>query len=79
MLFKRNRAMLQSIKADCARSREIIEITERIVTSEKAKPRAHEVATALTLLENTVAEHRQLIEENEKLVAKLERPIWKLF
>lgn len=83
-LTKRQQARIQSIKQDNARSREIIDITRRILDQEWPNAKwpnrtAPELRTKLEKMETDLATHRRLIDENESLIAKLESPIWKIW
>lgn len=73
------RARIQAIKADTEHSKELIALTQSIVDQEWQKPITPEVRVALEKLENTLGSHRQTVNENEALIAKLERPFWKFW
>lgn len=79
MLTKRNRQKLQNVKADNVRAQEFLDTFERIINQEWPKATTPEMRMKLEELEISLAKHRQLIRENEALVAKLETPIWKLW
>lgn len=78
-MLKNNRIKLQSVKIETAQSREMIELTQQIVDNERTKENTPEIAAKLNELENTLADHRNLLDQNEKLIAKLEQPFLKFW
>lgn len=76
-MFFSNRARIESIKIQTAQSRETIEIFQKILDQEWPKATTPELRMKLEEFEIDLAKHRRLLDENEALVAKLERPFWK--
>lgn len=74
-----NRARIQSIKQQTANSREMITIFQQILDQEWPKANTPELRMKLEEIEIDLAKHRQLLDENEALIAKLERPFWKFW
>lgn len=78
-MLPHNRLRLHSIKIETEQSREMIELTQRIVDHERTKKNTPEIAAKLDELETTLAKHRTILDENETLIAKLEQPFLKFW
>jgi hypothetical protein len=80
MLTKRQQIRIASIKQQNAHSREIIDLMQTVVDSQRDREdNTPEINEKLLQMEIDLGEHRILIAENEALIAKLETPIWKIW
>jgi hypothetical protein len=80
MLTKRQQIRIASIKQQNAHSREIIDLMQTVVDSQRDREdNTPEINEKLLQMEIDLGEHRILIADNEALIAKLETPIWKIW
>lgn len=78
-MFTRNRERIRQIKEETRGHKALVETAQIIIKEERQKDLTPEEMEKLQQIDISLSYHLSLIEENEKLIAKLERPIWKLF
>lgn len=75
----KSRARIAAIKADLPRSREMIDLMQKVVDNESLKDRTPEINAKLEEMKIDLAEHRKLLDETEAGIDKLEQPFLKFW